>query len=267
MLSSKFDRRSIKRSSFFGISSRVAQARYLFWKPASREVYVSCDDAGEAARAAYNLPDSGFKLPSINWPAIKERFRECDGHCTGDRSELLELVCIAADIDADKGGKYPPQTTIIEALRRLPVWPSYLIGSNGPDGGLHAYWLFDRPQGMDQYSRIAELSKRWQELLRRTIREVALEQCGQAFADPLDQTHSPIGRCGPQGARDANRVSMLSLSIDSRSMVPFVRYALADLEKHEAALRPPEPEAPQREYAAPRGRLAIQSISSSRPSG
>ncbi len=92
----------------------------------------------------------------------------------GCEAEVVAVVAIVADIDAvpKPGHDYPTQFEIHKALLEMPRYPSIVVVSGRKNGGLHVYWLLDKPylirDQADQH-RLKNVSRRLQELLRSKL--------------------------------------------------------------------------------------------------
>ena len=65
----------------------------------------------------------------------------------GREAEVAAVVAIVADIDAapKAGHDYPTRLEIDQALLDMPHYPSLVVVSGLTNGGLHVYWLLDKP--------------------------------------------------------------------------------------------------------------------------
>ena len=135
-----------KQSWFFNTASAG-------WREASSAKAVELDQAGSNVYYGVGLQD-----------------RDCGRHSRGGKRGVVALPGFPVDIDitgdGHKGTKYP--TTLAEALGILAKFtadggldPSLIVHSGG---GLHAYWLFDKPLVVTDANRaqVADASKAWQ---------------------------------------------------------------------------------------------------------
>lgn len=83
----------------------------------------------------------------------------------GGKQEVVLIVTAGIDIDSkSKNPKYATQAQnllILQQFAHLP--PSAIIGSDGPHGGLHAYW-FLQPliiRSMAEYEYVHMIFRRW----------------------------------------------------------------------------------------------------------
>ena len=131
-----------------------------------------------------------------------------------------------ADKPNDEGKKrtkvYPPPEVAESVLSKMPVAPSLRVKTGG---GIHVYWLFDKPfiiKSKDDNARIADLVKRWHGLL--TARLIKAGGYG------IDSTFD-LGRVlrlpGTPHTKHAGRLVAVDPPIDPAAVG---RYKLADLE-------------------------------------
>jgi putative DNA primase/helicase len=114
----------------------------------------------------------------------------------GSKRELSTLVAFGLDVDVSaKDSKYTDQQTARLLLDLMPLPPSAIIGSNGPNAGLHAYW-FLHPVAVatpEHYEYIRLVSRRW-------YRELAKI----AAPSKIDHTSGPERLLRPPGALRAS---------------------------------------------------------------
>lgn len=92
------------------------------------------------------------------------------GTVVGNRSEVKTVVGLHLDADAGKSSKYHSRDEVLGILNRMPVPPSLIVNSDGPEGGFHPYWLLRNPILIDSEEtreRISAIAFRWQEHLKR----------------------------------------------------------------------------------------------------
>ena len=156
-----------------------------------------------------------------------EAIRGRGGLTRGKESEVVSVVGLVADIDAEKPGhNYPPQARILEVLDEMPLQPTMVVLSGKVDGGLHVYWLFDRPiriQDDAHRARIKAASVGWQKLLKAKLAPFSMD----STAD-LVRVLRPVGTTNH---KYGSTVSCLQFA-------PEVRHALDDFERY---IPKPEP--------------------------
>lgn len=96
----------------------------------------------------------------------------------GDAAGAVVVPGVWADVDfgnkpnlsaAAAKKNYPPPEIASAVLGAMPALPTYTVATGG---GLHAYWLFDKPfviQNEDDRERIAGILKGWQGMLRAKL--------------------------------------------------------------------------------------------------
>lgn len=171
------------RLATFDIPSQLREAIAFAADPRNKDCYYK-----------YNLFD-GAKL------------RARGKHTIGKKDELSMLVAFGLDIDvAAKDAKYLDQQKVLFLLRNaMPLYPSAIVGSNGPNFGLHAYYFLHPQsiQGKDHYEFIRQTAARW-------YREMA-----RMFAPcHIDHTSGPERLLRPPGAHRSRGqiVTVLELS-------------------------------------------------------
>lgn len=119
-----------------------------------------------ANEIAAKTTDCYLKFNVFDGEAIRSRSR----NAIGSRDELIEVVCFAVDVDVSaKDSKYATQAEALAALEALPVPPTMIVGSNGHDGGLHAYWCLETPVVGETIHDAQAIAKRWYEHLNSVI--------------------------------------------------------------------------------------------------
>lgn len=120
----------------------------------------------KAIQVAESTEDCYLKFNVFDGEAIAARGR----NAIGSRGELNKVVCFAIDVDTkSKNSKYASQDEAIAVLNALPVPPSMIIGSDGPHGGLHVYWLLDTPVVGGDIAIAQAIAKRWYEEINSVI--------------------------------------------------------------------------------------------------
>jgi hypothetical protein len=100
----------------------------------------------------------------------------------GRERELQSVVAFICDIDTSTGthksAGYPTQAGAIHALEKMPLAPS-IVNLSGPnDGGLHVYWLLDKPVDISQPEArcfVKVVSQGWQAKLRAILEPAKLD--------------------------------------------------------------------------------------------
>lgn len=150
---------------------------YLVVVASSRRSVLSVHPLGdgrhlvEAAKSMQGHPGCYAKINPMDYRAMHARARETGRPVVGKQSEVRSIVAMFADVDAGKGEKYVSRSHALWAIRQMPLRPTMIVNS-ATGGGLHVYWLLNKPhriQGKSNRERIAELSRRWQERLRELL--------------------------------------------------------------------------------------------------
>jgi hypothetical protein len=124
------------------------------------------DDPSKIIRRGHSVKDSYHKMTLFSGALRKRIYASMWG--VGSLAECQTITSFYADADAGKPG-YLTREAMLRVLYEMPVPPSAIINSNGPDGGFHAYWCLKQPFRLRhdadrQY--VAKLLNRWQERLR-----------------------------------------------------------------------------------------------------
>jgi hypothetical protein len=120
--------------------------------------------------------DVYLTINALDGQAIRSR----GTHKRGTEEEVKAVVALVADVDAagKDGHNYPPQAKILQALDNMPLRTSIIVASGRPDGGLHCYWLLLERfliETHEDRTRIKELSKGWQRLLKSKLSPYELD--------------------------------------------------------------------------------------------
>jgi hypothetical protein len=153
------------------------------------------DRAAQAAVALSRKTDV-YHLVNLLSPAAVEDIRARHGR--GTETELQSVVAVVCEIDTNSGlhcgTDYPSQEAAMEALSALPLAPSLVNLSGLADGGLHVYWVLERPVCVVESSarRWAKaISRGWQERLREKL-----------FPNTLDSTSDLVRVLRVAGCRN-----------------------------------------------------------------
>lgn len=137
----------------------------VFGRPDNLEAFADSVMALDAAG-----DDVYLTINTIDGPVVRSRGLRARGR----EQQVVAVVALVADLDASPkpGHNYPTQQEIYQALLAMPLYPSLIVVSGRRNGGLHAYWLLDKPylicDDADRH-RVKNLSRRWQELLRSKL--------------------------------------------------------------------------------------------------
>lgn len=96
-------------------------------------------------------------------------------HGVGGTDEVDTVVGFHLDVDAGKSDKYLTPDKMLDALDAMPFAPSFIVQTNGDEGGFHAYWLLAEPfylNTAEDRERAINLSKGWLEELRYHVKQV-----------------------------------------------------------------------------------------------
>lgn len=131
-----------------------------------------------------SVDDVAAYVESVNKKNVDSYFHVClqqDQLAAGKRGTIENVAVVPgvwADLDfgdkpnlpeASKLKNYPDRASAMKALEAMPAKVSFLLATGG---GVHAYWLFDRPFVVtDEASRnrVAAVSKAWQGLLKARL--------------------------------------------------------------------------------------------------
>ncbi|MEI8376804.1 MAG: hypothetical protein WCJ35_28650, partial [Planctomycetota bacterium] len=187
--------------------------------------FGSPDNLEDFARQIEELDakhDVYLLINSLDGDSVRSRGE----YARGNETEVKAAVAFVVDIDATKPEhNYPTQPQIIDALAEMPLAPSIIVVSGKPDGGLHAYYLFDTPFiiGTDaNRKRIKSISKRWQELLRAKLAPYE-----------LDSTFDLVRVLRPIGTTNKKYGSVVCAKV----FQPDRRFSVEEFESH---LPPPQ---------------------------
>jgi hypothetical protein len=136
---------------------------------------------------------------------------------TGQADEVVSIVSIHLDVDANKSDKYGSQDQVLAALAQMPLKPSIILLSDGDNGGFHVYWLLNVPFELtNEAARIlaSRISKRWETELRRLAGDKEVDKTGDIarLLRPLDSLRN-----------SGNRVKVYT-------WFPELRYSIEDFE-------------------------------------
>ncbi len=145
----------------------------------------------------------------------------------GGKNQVEAIVSFHLDVDASTkdGEKYTDQNALLDALGNMPLVPSNIILTDGPDGGLHAYWLLDEPHYItDEADRTkcGAIAQRWLEELRLKVRAFDENATVDGTAD-LCRLLRPIG----SKRKNGNRVDALKWNPERRYKLE--QFSLPDL--------------------------------------
>lgn len=130
----------------------------------------SGDDLVQAAKHVTGEAGVYFKVNLMDFDKMNKRSSGFRKNIVGSSRDVKSIVSIHLDVDAGKGGKYVTRPHALWAINQMPLRPSMIINSKGTDGGFHAYWLLEKPvriRSEDHRNEISELSKQWNQRLRR----------------------------------------------------------------------------------------------------
>lgn len=145
----------------------------------------------------------------------------------GEESIVSVVPGVWADIDfaakdqSDKKSKkrYPSREQAELAIESMPLKPSIVFFTGG---GIHAYWLFDRPQLVDDETRgdVKSIVQRWQGRLRTYL----MKSCGAT----LDSTHDLARVMRIPGTMNVKGGNTVEVVVDESFVVddPPARYSL-----------------------------------------
>ncbi|MGA2256360.1 MAG: hypothetical protein ABSG53_17055 [Thermoguttaceae bacterium] len=164
-----------------------------------------------------------YHLVALIDPAAEKAI--CERHGRGDEKEIKSIVALVADVDAGKPDRnYPSQKQVVQALDSMPCKPSLVNLSGRANGGVHVFWLLDRPWRIESpecLTHAKDVSKRWQALLREKLKPF-----------DLDATHDMARVLRPAGSPNHKYAATVQPMI----YVPDRRVSLSDFE---SALPPP----------------------------
>ena len=139
-----------------------------------KRIFGRPDDLESFADQIVALDQAGYDtyltINTLDGAAVRGRGLRARG-C---EAEVVAVVAIVADIDAapKPGHDYPTQLEIHKALLEMPRYPSIVVVSGRKNGGLHVYWLLDKPyliRDQADRHRLKNISRRLQELLRSKL--------------------------------------------------------------------------------------------------
>ncbi len=136
---------------------------------------------------------------------------------TGQSDEVVYIVSIHLDVDANENDRYGTQEQVLATLAKMPLKPSIILLSDGDDGGFHVYWLLAVPfEITSEAARIfaSRVSKRWEMELRRL-----------AGDNEVDKTGDIARLLRPEGSRRNN-----GNYVKVHTWYPELRYSLEDFE-------------------------------------
>lgn len=122
----------------------------------------------KAARAIQASPGCFYKVNLMDGQAIRARQKATGKPVVGRRDEVKSIVSFHLDVDAGKSSKYVRRGHALWALDAMPCPPTYVVNSNGDDGGFHAYWILEerlRIKDAEHLQAIQEQANRWQNRL------------------------------------------------------------------------------------------------------
>lgn len=159
----------------------------------------SCTQIEDAAAfiGSYDACDLYLKVNLMD----HERTVARNPHGVGGTGEVDAIVSFHLDIDCNKSEKYPTRDEALQALDSMPMKPSVIVDTNGPDGGFHAYWLLDCPIMLDDEKTrqtASQASRNWLQLLRKRLPGKTVDGTAN-----IDRVLRPIGSMRSSG----NRVS------------------------------------------------------------
>jgi hypothetical protein len=161
--------------------------------------------------------DVYLTVNTLDGNAIRRR----GSHTRGTEGEVVAVVALVADVDAEKPGhSYPPQARILQSLDDMPLAPSMIVVSGKADGGLHPYWLLRDPfviQNDADRTRIKSISERWQRLLKAKLAPF-----------DLDSTFDLVRVLRPIGTTNHKYGTTVSAML----FEPGRRYRVEDFEQH-----------------------------------
>lgn len=120
---------------------------------------IPVTDLEQAAAYSMSRTDLYFKFNVFDGNAVRAR----DNSGIGLSSELLTVVTYAIDIDCfTKNPKYPHLETVLEELVFMDPQPSMIVGSDGRNGGVHAYWTLKQPRKINNdFSLYQRKARAW----------------------------------------------------------------------------------------------------------
>lgn len=151
----------------------------------------------------------------------------------GGKQQVEAIVSFHLDVDAGEknGEKYISQAGLLDALGNMPLRPSNIILSDGPDLGFHVYWLLDQPHYITDEAdreRCGKLAQRWLEELRLQVKAIDQNATVDGTAN-LDRLLRPIGSKRKSG----NTVSAWKWNPELRYKLE--QFALPDLPGNQPA--------------------------------
>jgi hypothetical protein len=215
-------------------------------KPFKR-IFGHPDDLESFADQIVGLDQAGcdtyLTINTLDGAAVRGR----GPRARGCEAEVVSVAAIVADIDAGPkpGHDYPTQLEIHKALLEMPRYPSMVVASGRKNGGLHVYWLLDKPyliRDQADRHRLKNISRRMQELLRSKLdgREMDSTYDLVRVLRPIGSTNHKYGTVVLESyeldpAMKAHAEASLGASLED---VPYDR---DDIDEIEAALPPPPP--------------------------
>ena len=149
------------------------------------------------------------------------------------------------DAGPKPGHNYPTQRKIYQALLGMPRYPSLIVVSGRKNGGLHVYWLLDKPyvirSEMDR-QRIKSISRRWQELLRSKLAGHDLDSTYDLVRvlRPIGSTNHKYGTIVLE-AHDLDPAMKAEVEAKMGANLDDVPYDRDSIDAIDSALPPPPP--------------------------
>ncbi len=210
----------------------------VFGRPDELEAFA--DRVAALDEAGY---DTYLTINTIDGPAVRSRGRRARG-C---EKEVLAVVALVADVDAGPkpGHNYPTQRELYTALLEMPRYPSLIVVSGRKTGGLHVYWLLDKPyliRSDADRQRIKSISRRWQELLRSKLAGRDLDSTYDLvrLLRPIGSTNHKYGTIVLE-AHDLDPALRAEVEAKMGANLDDVPYDRDSIDAIESVLPPPPP--------------------------
>jgi hypothetical protein len=154
----------LPKYSFVLMQRKAGQFRRIGTYTASQLDRMEADAEG--------LADAYYKVCAIDIPKAEAESKS-GGSAVGGVGNATAVFGFCLDVDAaSKSDKYPSQSEALEAIRDMPLRPTHIVQTNGPEGGLHVYWDFERPvylENEDARREVSRILQGWWLLLKERI--------------------------------------------------------------------------------------------------